>query len=203
MQLHSTDDTAWWNAFRDGDDEALIRLYQLHLSALYNYGYNLVRQRALVEDAIQDVFLYLYEHRQLGEAQNVRAYLMRSLRHRILHLLKRDDLTDSLADTDTFQIDATLEPAWVQDEADTERSRRLKHLLNQLPKRQREALYLIYYQQLSYPEAAEVMQVDVKSVYNFVYKALTTIRETTGVADWLLMPISLALLSEIFENSSI
>lgn len=203
MQVTTNQDTDWWHAFRNGDNEAFLQLYRQHLPALYNYGYNLARNRSLVEDAIQDVFLYLHQHRQgLAETNHVRAYLMRSLRHRILHLLKRDDLTDSLNESDTFLLDTTPEPDWVQNEADTERSRRLNHLLNGLPKRQREALYLIYFQQLSYAETAEVMQVAVKSVYNFVYKALNTLRETTGITDWLLAPAGLVLLAKIFENIS-
>ena len=207
MQSITDNDTDGWNAFRNGDSEALMCLYRQHLSALYNYGYNLARDRSLVEDAIQDVFLYLHQHRDgLGAVQNVRAYLMQSLRHRVLYLLKHDDFRTAdlpkLSETDAFRMDTAQEPAWVRDEADTERSRRLKHLLDQLPKRQREALYLIYFQQLSYAEAAQIMQVDVKSVYNFVFKALTAIRQTAGVADWLLTPAVLWLLAKIFENSS-
>ncbi|MBC8152024.1 MAG: sigma-70 family RNA polymerase sigma factor [Bacteroidetes bacterium] len=202
MQPTKVDDTDGQNTFRDGDDEALLRLYRQHLSALYNYGYNLARDRSLVEDAIQDVFLYLYQHRDGVEtAQNVRAYLMQSLRHRILHLLKSRSASQELTEANAFLVDTTQEPAWVRDEADAERSRRLKHLLNQLPKRQREALYLIYFGQLSYVEAAQIMQVDVKSVYNLVYKALTTIRQTTGVTDWLLVSAGLGLFAESFQKN--
>lgn len=208
MQSITDNDTDGWNAFRNGDSEALMCLYRQHLSALYNYGYNLARDRSLVEDAIQDVFLYIHQHRDgLGTVQNVRAYLMQSLRHRVLYLLKQDDFktvgfSENLSETNAFLIDTTQEPAWVQDEANAERNRRLNYLLNGLPKRQREALYLIYFQQLSYAEAADIMQVDVKSVYNFVFKALTAIRQTAGVADWLLTPAVLWLLAKIFENSS-
>lgn len=199
MQSINADDVNEWNAFRGGDDEAFMRLYRQHLSALYNYGYNLARDQALVEDAIQDLFLSLHQHRDgLGTAQNVRAYLIQSLRHRILYLLKNTDFVQKLTEANTFLIDTAQEPDWVQDEADAERSRRLKHLLNQLPKRQREALYLIYFEQLSYPEAAQSMGVDVKSVYNFIYKALTTIRQTTGVTDWLLILAGVGLLAKFF-----
>lgn len=146
MQSSNRDDTDEWDAFRGGDDEAFMRLYRLHLSALYNYGYNLARDRSLVEDAIQDVFLYLHQHRDgVGTAQNVRAYLMRSLRHRILNLLKSSTATQELTDHTAFLVDTAQEPAWVQEQADAERNRRLKHLLNGLPQRQREALYLIYF----------------------------------------------------------
>ena len=151
MQSIIGDDTDGWNAFRNGDSEALMHLYRQHLSALYNYGYNLARDRSLVEDAIQDVFLYLRQHRDgLGAVQNVRAYLMQSLRHRVLHLLKQNDVktagfSENLSETNAFRIDTAQEPAWVQDEANAERNHRLQYLLNELPKRQREALYLIYF----------------------------------------------------------
>ncbi len=202
MQAINADDSDGWNAFRSGDDDALMQLYRQHLSALYNYGCNLARDRPLVEDAIHDVFLYLHQHRDgLGIAQNVRAYLMQSLRHRLLYLLKSRHSAQELTDATAFLVDTAQEPAWVRDEADAERSRRLKSLLNQLPKRQREALYLIYYEQLSYAEAAEIMEVDVKSVYNFVYKALTAIRQTTGVTDRLLVPAGLGLLAGLLQKS--
>lgn len=200
MRPINADDSDGWNAFREGDDEALMRLYRQHLTALYAYGYNLARDRSLVEDAIQDVFLYLHQHRnRVDSAQNIRAYLMQSVRHRILALLKKSPAMQTLSNADSFLVDDRQEPAWVQDEADAERSRRLKNLLNQLPKRQREALYLIYFEQLSYEEAAQIMQVDVKSVYNFVYKALTAIRQTSGVGDWLLALVGLGLLSHFLK----
>lgn len=188
--------------FRGGDNEALLRLYQRHLPALYKYGYNLARDRALVEDAIQDLFLHLHQHRdRVADAQNVRAYLMQSLRNRLLRLLKKGDTTQPLSDAALFLTDTTGEPAWVQTEADAERSRRLRQMINKLPKRQREALYLLYFEQLSYAEAATVMEVDVKSVYNFVYKALTSLRETADLPDFLLIPIGLGLLAEFFEKN--
>ena len=45
------------------------------------------------------------------------------------------------------------------------------------------------------------MQVDVKSVYNFVYKALTSLRETAGLPDFLLTPIELVFIAEFFEKN--
>lgn len=48
--------------------------------------------------------------------------------------------------------------------------------LNKLPKRQKEILYLVYMKGLSYQQAAEVMDITMKSVYNTVNVALTTLR---------------------------
>ncbi len=48
--------------------------------------------------------------------------------------------------------------------------------IERLPKRQKEILYLVYMKGLSYPQAAEVMDITLKSVYNTVNVALTTLR---------------------------
>ncbi|WP_332367599.1 sigma-70 family RNA polymerase sigma factor [Spirosoma telluris] len=48
--------------------------------------------------------------------------------------------------------------------------------LNKLPRRQKEILYLVYMKGLSYQQAAEVMDITMKSVYNTVNVALTTLR---------------------------
>ena len=70
-----------WQAFRAGRQEAFEAIYQKYVRTLYNYGYNLTRNAAVVEDAIQDLFVYLHEHRStLGQTDNIKYYLLRSLR---------------------------------------------------------------------------------------------------------------------------
>lgn len=197
------EDAEGWNAFLGGDNEALMRLYRRHLSALYKYGYNLVRDRPLVEDAIQDVFLYLHQHRTgLSAVQSVRYYLLRSLRHRLLALLKQHKTVSLHADEEGFFVSETTEYEWVTTQAAAERNRRLRHLVNQLPKRQREALYLIYYEGLGYAEAAEVLGVEVKTAYNLIYSALQKLRTSGGVADLLLTPAQLHVALQGFSAAS-
>ena len=48
--------------------------------------------------------------------------------------------------------------------------------LNKLPKRQKEILYLVYMKGLTYQQAADIMDITLKSVYNTVNVALTTLR---------------------------
>ncbi|NJM94622.1 MAG: hypothetical protein HC842_08150 [Cytophagales bacterium] len=43
--------------------------------------------------------------------------------------------------------------------------------------REREAIYLVYYQNLSYEEAATAMQVKVKTMYNFIYMGISNLRK--------------------------
>ncbi len=48
-----------------------------------------------------------------------------------------------------------------------------------LTKRQKEALFLRYYENFTYEQIAEAMQLELKSVYNLVSKAIDTLRNLT------------------------
>lgn len=52
----------------------------------------------------------------------------------------------------------------------------LLEMLNTLPKRQREVLYLRYYDQLSLAEVAEVLSITYQGTVNTVYKAIKALR---------------------------
>ncbi|MEZ0484378.1 RNA polymerase sigma factor [Fibrella aquatica] len=49
-----------------------------------------------------------------------------------------------------------------------------------MPKRQKEILCLVYMNELTHPQAAEVMAVSLKSVYNIISLALLTMRRYVG-----------------------
>ena len=44
-----------WTRFREGDDRAFYRLYDLYVDNLYRYGSNFSRDKDLVKDCIQDL----------------------------------------------------------------------------------------------------------------------------------------------------
>ena len=60
---------------------------------------------------------------------------------------------------------------------DRERSRMLHLCMGRLHKEYREALYLTYFEGLSYAQAAEVMGKSVKQVTNMVYRGKQRLRE--------------------------
>lgn len=178
-QLTAAQHTLLWDTFRSGDREAFAQLYDLFAADLYRYGYNLVRNRQLVEDCLHELFLHLHENRQrLGPTDNIRFYLYRSLRRRLLDTvgrLNKLDSDDYLFDSAQFIIQP-YESTVVAEELIDHQKRILINEMNKLPRRQREILYLVYMKELSYQEAAEVMGITMKSVYNTVNVALTSLR---------------------------
>lgn len=173
-------DTDLWNAFRGGDEKAFAHLYQKFSPVLYSYGYHLCRNRDQTEDCIQDLFVHLHQHRShLGETDSIKFYLYRSLRRRIAEKAQADSRWVSDEERGTrpeLELDMPAEAGLIDEQTARDHKQKLDYLLNRLPKRQKEALYLMYFEELSYPEIAQVMGLEIKSVYNLIYSALVSLR---------------------------
>ena len=168
-----------WDSFRSGSREAFSQVYDLFSGDLYRYGYNLVRNRPVVEDCLHELFLHIYEKRaQLGPTDNIQFYLFRALRRRLLDTV--EGLNKLASDDYLFTDAAFLVQPYERTLVESELVERQKELvvmaLNNLPKRQKEVLYLVFMKELTYPQAAEMMDISLKSVYNTVNVALAALR---------------------------
>ncbi len=137
----------------------------------------IVRDPDLVEDAIQDLFTDLWRTRsQLGEARSVRYYLFRSLRRKIHRSVKPDTnrLSEDLPELGEAAL--PIESEIIGEEELMLDKARLKAWLKQLPARQYEALMLRFYQDLSYQEIAQIMNISEQGARNMIQKSLYTLR---------------------------
>ena len=178
-QLTPAEHSNLWDTFRSGSRDAFSQLYELFAADLYRYGYNLIRNRQVVEDCLHELFLHIHENRErLGATDNIRFYLYRALRRRLMDTVGRLNKFDSdsyIFDNAEFVIQP-YETVLVEEQLLDQQKRVLIHELNKLPKRQKEVLYLVYMKGLSYQQAAEVMDITMKSIYNTINVALTTLR---------------------------
>ncbi|WP_338869119.1 sigma-70 family RNA polymerase sigma factor [Spirosoma sp. SC4-14] len=178
-RLTTSEHIQLWNACRAGSRDAFSQLYNLFAADLYRYGYNLVRNKPLVEDCLHTLFLHIYENRdRLGATDNIRFYLYRALRRRLLDTVSRSNKLTSeeyLFDQANF-FSQPYEQDVMQQELIEQQNRVVRAELNKLPNRQKEILYLVYMKGLTYQQAAEVMDISMKTVYNTLNVALTSLR---------------------------
>lgn len=178
-KMTALEHTLLWDAFRNGSQAAYAEMYELFAVDLYRYGYNLVKNKELVEDCLHELFLHFYNKREtLGPTDNIRFYMYRALRRRLTDAATKQskfDTSDYVFDNADFAI--LPHETFLIEEQTLERQKQLVITeLNKLPKRQKEILYLVYMKGLSYQEASEVMDITMKSVYNSINIALTTLR---------------------------
>lgn len=177
-------DTEIFVAIKKGDQKALSVLFLRYYDYLCHYASRITTQQAIVEECIQELFIYIFEaHHKLGEVKFVKAYLFRSLRRRILEKLNKERrLQYTLLGTEELiNVSFSAEDLLFQNENEACVRQTLADALNQLSPRQREAIYLRYYNNLSTKEIAEVMGVASQTILNTLHQALKKIRKNENL----------------------
>jgi RNA polymerase sigma factor (sigma-70 family) len=178
------DDDQRWLAFQQGDERAFRELYQAHFRPLMNYGLRFVNSAAVVEDGIQDLFLELWQYRQgLARPQSVRFYLLRGLRNRLAAYLREALRLEEVPFGETaypFALEASSEQRWIDLDVDESRRQRIRMALDQLTPRQREIIYLRYFNDLSYEQICDLLGINYQSARSQVYQAVKLLRQRLG-----------------------
>jgi len=177
--MQQEQERATWNAFRKGDWHAYTVLYDTYYKRLNNYGHKFTRDVALIEDAIQDLYVKLWTNREtLGDTPSVKNYLYKALRHALFRKLKAQRKF-TLAPTEDY--DYAFELSWddqlIVDEDERELRRVVKSVTEKLPARQQEIVYMRFYEGLSYEEIAEIMSININSVYKLWYKTVDNLKD--------------------------
>jgi RNA polymerase sigma factor (sigma-70 family) len=175
---NSFSDEALWSSFKTGNELALSILYKKHVQRLYDYGMHSFRDHDLVVDCLQELFLRLWKKRDtLATVHAVKPYLFKAFRRILIHQFteqrKKSSLTKSAI---AFEFLPSTESTLIENEMKSEQLQRLKQCVQSLSKGQREVIYLKFFSGLSYPEIAEITEMQVDSVYNLVSKTIELLR---------------------------
>lgn len=179
MKAESVNEPILWNALIKGDKDALSTLYFRNYPVLYEYGMRLYTDEGVVEDSIHDLFLKLWNrHTHLRQVTNVRAYLLRAMRNELYRRIQQNISRSNreAAFPQELGMEFSVESAYIQQEHNALRARQVAVALEQLSPRQKEVIYLRYFENLSYEEIAGVMQVKVKAIYKLSARAHDTLR---------------------------
>lgn len=180
--LHNTvlDDNELWIEMKAGDEKAFSTLFKKYYSYLIQYGNSFSPFSEKIQDCVQDVFTDIWVYRNsLSDAVVVKAYLLSSVRKRIVRLQERDKVFNKAKSVDAiaFLFDFSVEHQLISDELTAGKVALLNKLLNVLPVRQKEALYLRYHHGLNVDEIAEILNVNYQSASNLLHRALVNIRK--------------------------
>ena len=168
-----------WQALTEGDISSFEALMSAQFLTLFQYGSKFTKDSEIVKDCIQDLFLYLWEHREhLAKNVSVKAYLMSSLRRRI-HLNKNIVSFDPIPDNESqlFEVSFSVEDAFIDNENIQQLSNQIKDTLTHIPQRQKEIIYLRFFQNLNREQIAEVLGITPQTVSNILQMSFKSIRK--------------------------
>ena len=168
-----TCDEALYRQYLSGDDEGLNALMKKYGDPLTLYIDGYLHDVHESEELMLDVFAYLFTKKPRIRDGGLKAYLYKAARHMALrHKSKRKPL---------FSLDAlTNEPdgrLLAEEVIRTEERNRILHFcMSEMNPDYREVLYLTYFEDMSYAQAAEVTGKTVKQITNMVYRGKESLR---------------------------
>jgi RNA polymerase sigma factor (sigma-70 family) len=196
------DEYLMWNDFRKGSLEAFNAIYHNYIRLLYNYGSKITPDSSMVEDCIQDLFIELWQKRQvLSETTSIKFYLFKSLNRNIVRKLeneKRISIKRNLSESYHFEVAFSHEFHLMTMQIDQEQQENLDKALQTLTSRQKEAIFLKYYEKLSFEEVSVLMAINVKATYKLVTRAIEMLRKNMQKVNPLIIPAINGLLSMIY-----
>lgn len=169
-----------WDKMKSGDEQSLSKIFSFFYSDLYHYGIKIFNLPDLVKDSIQDVFVRIWEKRDtIGDVQNPKAYLIASLRRKIFENKEKyfKEVSDEATDQEgkrVFSFEAT--EFMEVEEVSKQLRNSLVQVINSLPERQRELIFLRFYYNLRYVEIARVMEVKEQTIKNMMQRAISNLR---------------------------
>lgn len=171
-----------WNAFRSGSREALDYIFKNYTSNLFAYGCKFTRNQEMVLDCIQDLFVELWNRRQsLSETNSIKFYLLKALRRRIARTIQGIKRFESVSDDFRYleeKVNFSVEHLVVLKETEESTKTRLRRAIETLTRRQREAIYLKFFQGLDNEAISSVMELSGSSVTTLVSQAISALRGT-------------------------
>lgn len=172
----------------DNDHKAFAELMDKYQKMVVNTCRGFVSSYQEAEDLAQDVFIELYESLPgFRRESKVSTWIYRIAVNKSLNYIRKKKRESLFLNFNFWSKDGGAENSFqfatsVDSEADygivsAEDKKILKDAINRLPDNQRVALILSKYQDLSYKEIADVMDVSLASVESLLFRAKTNLRK--------------------------
>ena len=176
-----------YRRFLDGDESAFESIMKELFHGLVFFIDGFVHDAHAAEDIAIDTFSDLVGHRHRYNFKvSLKTYLYMLGRSRALDYIKHRRCFDfvELSEAHALSDDSAVLEEMV---LSSERKRLIHAAIARLPEDMRVAVHLIYFEEMTYEEAAKVMKKNRKQVDNLLYRARKELRSILGNDDELLL----------------
>ena len=156
------------------DEQAFRIIYDRYWSRLFYYALNVLEDRTICEDIVQEVFVSLWQKSDSLKINNLSAYLLQSVKFQIFNHLRNGKIAQQYLERISFlQFHNDTEEQLIAKELESE----LTRLIDLLPERCRQIFLLSRFEHRSNQEIALQLGLSVQTVKNQISKALASLRE--------------------------
>jgi len=171
---------------KQGDKRALTMLYNDYWKVLYISSYNLLKDKEVCEEIIQDVFIDLWNKRKELEIKvSFKSYLYACVRYKVFAQYRSNKIlrVELFEELDKRMQYATPETKMMHKEL----KQHIKVVVETLPDKCKKVYKLSRNEQLSHREIAEQLGISIKTVENHITNALRVLRISLGEVLFILL----------------
>ncbi len=170
-------------------EPALESIYNKYAERIYKFSFFLLKDTGMSEDAVQEVFVKLWDSRsKLDPEGNLWTFLYVLAKRITLNKLRSYNRSEALMDNIWNNISQKSECPHEKLIA-KELSKHLEWVLQELPDRQRQVFTLSRFEGFSHQEIAQQLDISPNTVKNHMIQALKIIRKQRYDVDFLLVLI--------------
>ena len=175
----SIDDDNILIRLKEGDKRALTILYNNYWKPLYISSFNLLKDKEVCEEIIQDVFIEIWNKRSDIQIKvSLKSYLYACVRYKVFaEFRKSKNLPIAIYEdlNNRFQY-ASPETQMMHEEL----KKQVSLVVESLPEKCKMVFKLSRIEQLSHKEISEQLNVSTKTIENHITKALKILRLSLG-----------------------
>lgn len=190
MSVKSSELSKLWNEVCDGNQRAFSIIHSELYSKLYTSVKRIIKDEELTNDILQDTFIKLWVNKDsVRKVENVNAYFFTAARNMSINYQQKAKFIKCKREVMDFTLFSqevvtdSVEDVITQSEAYLKQKRNFEVALNKLPARQREIMYLRFYESLDLEDIGKSTGIKYQSVINQVHRAVQTLRELYPNAD--------------------
>ena len=170
----------YYRRYLNGDPTAFDGILQLYRNQLTFFINRFVRDLDTAEDLAIDTFMYLIVHRhRYNFKTSLKTYLFMIGRSRALDYLRHQNRF-TMVELSDAERELPSVPGPEESILREVQKQELNRAMDTLPQDMQTVLHLVYFEELSYEEAAKVMRKNKKQVANLLYRAKAQLRAILG-----------------------
>lgn len=164
------DSSILYQRFLNGDQEALTILVERYANPLILFINTYTKDYHTAEDLMEDCFVELLVKKPAfrGESK-FKTFLFQIAKNKALNTINRKKRFIWMSEEDA-QHELREEATVLDDLQASEEKRKLYAAIKQIPENYAQAIQLIYFEELTYEEAAEIMGKTKKQIDNYIFR---------------------------------
>ncbi|WP_276503725.1 RNA polymerase sigma factor [Terrimonas pollutisoli] len=170
-------DTALWESYKQGDTESFGKLFRRYYQPLFQFGSKFSSEQDLLEDCIQELFVELWQNKSQTKVQSVKAYLFKAIKYKLFRALQKKSGLALTTIHEETGFEFSHETLLISKHDSEEKTARVIAAMQQLSNRQKEIIYLKFYQELNYEEVSEIMGINYQVARNLFHQSLKALRK--------------------------